>query len=67
LELMDVERPDCSPEPIRSPYKRPQDAQHDLMTQAIDGRIRGHVALHSDVYARAQLTRTAKGTRSHVA
>ena len=67
LELIDVERPDCSPEPIRTSYKRPQDAQHDLMTQAIDGRIRGHLALRSDVYARARVAPATKETRSHVA
>jgi hypothetical protein len=44
LEFTDVARPERSPEPIFSGYKRRQDAHADLMTQAVDGRIRGHVA-----------------------
>jgi hypothetical protein len=42
LEMSDVERPDCRPEPIHSTYKKPRDAQHDLITRAVDGRVRGH-------------------------
>ena len=45
LVLTDVERPDCSPEPIVTDYKRPRDAKHDLIAQAVDGRLRGHVAV----------------------
>ena len=30
LELVDVERPECSPAPIRTAYKRPQDAQRHV-------------------------------------
>ena len=66
LELVDVERPEDSPAPIRSLYRRPQDAQHDLMSQAVDGRIRGYVALSADVYARARIMRNAQGTRVRV-
>jgi len=66
LELTDVERPECSPEPIRSAYKKPRDAQHDLMSQAVDGRIRGHVALADDLFGRARIMRNAQGTRTHV-
>jgi hypothetical protein len=63
---MDVEQSECSPDPIRSSYKRPQDAQHDLMNQAVDGRIRGHVAVSSEVYVRTgraidQVSSTAGG------
>ena len=61
LELTDVERPECSPEPIRSSYKKPRDAQHDLMTQAVDGRLRGHVAIRDDLFGHAHIMRTAKG------
>ncbi|HKU54046.1 MAG TPA: hypothetical protein VJP60_01675 [Rhizomicrobium sp.] len=67
LELMDVERPECSPDPIRSSYKRLQDAQHDLMSQAVDGRVRGHVAISDDLFDRTRIMRSAQGTRAHVA
>jgi hypothetical protein len=45
MVLTDTARPDCSPEPILSDYKKPRDAKHDLMMQAVDGRLRGHVAI----------------------
>jgi hypothetical protein len=45
LIFTDVERPECSPEPIHTDYKRPRDAKHDLIAQAVDGRLRGHVAI----------------------
>ena len=45
LVFTDVERPECSPEPVYTDYRRPRDAQHDLLAQAVDGRLRGHVAL----------------------
>jgi len=45
LVLTDVERPGCSPEPIITDYKRPRDARHDLIAQAVDGRLKGHVAV----------------------
>jgi hypothetical protein len=41
LVLTDVERPDQSPDPVYSTCIKPRDAQHDLMAQAVDGRIRG--------------------------
>ena len=58
LVLTDVERPDCSPEPIISSYQRPRDAKHDLIAQAVDGRLRGHVAISYDEFER-QLRRSA--------
>jgi hypothetical protein len=67
LKFMDVERPDRTPESVQSSYRRPQDAQHDLMTQAVDGRIRGHIALHTDVFVRTRIMRNARGTTAHVA
>ena len=67
LEMTDVERPERSPEPIHSSYKKPRDAQRDLMTQAVDGRIRGHVAIRDDLFGRARIMQNAKGTRLHVA
>jgi hypothetical protein len=57
LELMDVERPECSPEPIHSNYVKPRDAQSDLMTQAVDGRIRGHIALDAEIFSAARMVR----------
>jgi hypothetical protein len=39
------------------------DAQHDLMTQAVDGRIRGHVAIRDDLFGRARIMQNAQ--RSH--
>lgn len=60
LEMTDVERPDRSPEPIHTSYKRPRDAQHDLMTQAVDGRVRGHVALRDDLFGHARITHNAQ-------
>jgi hypothetical protein len=62
LEMTDVERPDRSPEPIHSSYKKPRNAQHDLMTQAVDGRIRGHVAVRDDLFGRARIMRNAQRT-----
>src|SRR5580693_3928003 len=67
LVLTDVERPDRSPEPIHTDYKRPRDAKHDLMAQAVDGRIRGHVAISAEDFERARIMRTGKGTRVEVA
>lgn len=67
LQLTEVERPDCSPPPIRTSYRRPQDAQYDLMSQAVDGRIRGHVAVPSDDFAKMLIMKTGQGVRAHVA
>ena len=46
LVLTDVERPDRNPDLILSDCKKPDDAKHDLIVQAVDGRLRGHVAVH---------------------
>jgi hypothetical protein len=67
LFLTDVERPDRSPAPITSKYKRPQDAQHDLMAQAVDGRIRGHVAVPGDAFAKLLIVKNGGGVRAKVA
>ena len=67
LEMTDVERPDCSPEPIYSSYMKPRDAQNDLMSQAVDGRIRGHIALSAETFAKARIGRNTQGTRANVA
>jgi hypothetical protein len=63
LVLMDVERPECSPDPIHSTCIKPRDAHHDLMSQAVDGRLKGHVALGVEAYRRAQVMRNARGSR----
>lgn len=42
---MDIERPECSPEPIRSTYIKRSDAHRDLMQQAVDGRLKGYAAV----------------------
>src|SRR3569833_1176749 len=44
LVLTDGERPECSPEPIRSTFKKRSDAIQDLMGQAVDGRLKGWTA-----------------------
>lgn len=67
LVMTDVERPERSPEPIRSSYKKPCDAQHDLMAQAVDGRIRGHVAIRDDLFGHARIMRNGQGARVEVA
>jgi hypothetical protein len=64
LFLTDVERPEHSPAPIRSRYKRPQDAHYDLMAQAVDGRIRGHVAVPSDAFAKMLIVKSDRGVRA---
>jgi len=55
LFLTDVARPDRSPEPIHSTCIKPGDAQQDLMSRAVDGRLRGHVALTVDAYERGRV------------
>ena len=45
LEQAFAQQPSRNPDSIFSSYKKPRDAHHDLMTQAVDGRIRGHVAV----------------------
>jgi hypothetical protein len=62
LFLIDVERPERSPDPIHSTCIKPRDAHHDLMSQAVDGRLKGHVALETEAYQRARLMRNAQGT-----
>ena len=66
LVFTDVERPERSPESIHSDYKRPRDAKYDLIAQAVDGRIRGHVVLSLQDFDRARIMRNAQGTRAHV-
>src|ERR1700748_1518427 len=63
LFLIDVERPERSPDPIHSTCIKPRAAQRDLMSQAVDGRLKGHVALHADAFRRARIARASNGTR----
>lgn len=66
LVLTDVERPDRSPQPIHTDYKRPRDAKHDLIAQAVNGRLRGHVAIRDDLFGRARIMQNAQRTRVQV-
>jgi hypothetical protein len=66
LVLTDVERLECSPDPIHSTCIKPRDAQHNLMSQAVDGRLKGHIALTSEAYQRARVMRGPQGARVHV-
>ena len=52
LELVDVAEPSRNPDPVYSSYKRMADAQHDLMSQAVDGRLRGHVVVELEEFRR---------------
>jgi hypothetical protein len=56
LVFKDVERPECSPEPVHTDYKRPRDAKHDLIAQAVDGRLRGHVAVSIEDFEKRRAT-----------
>ena len=67
LFLIDVERPERSPDAIHSTCIKPRDAQHDLMSQAVDGRLKGHVALHGEAFMRARISRTAGGSKVYLA
>lgn len=66
LVIADVERPECSPEPIFSTCIKPRDAQHDLMTQAVDGRLKGHIAVSADDFRRARVMRSGGGVKLQV-
>jgi len=55
LVFTDVERPERSPEPVHTDYKRPRDAKHDLIAQAVDGRLRGHVAISYEQFVKSRL------------
>src|ERR1700760_3904781 len=48
LVLTDGKRPKCSPQPIRSDFKKRDAAICDLMSQAVDGRLRGWAAIASE-------------------
>jgi len=63
LFLTDVQRPERSPEPIHSTCIKQRDAQYDLMSRAVDGRLKGHVALPAEAYQRARVTRTSGGSK----
>lgn len=67
LVLTDVERPDCSPDPVYSTCIKMRDAKYDLLNQACDGRIKGYVALPADDFTKAHILRTANGTRVYEA
>lgn len=52
LVLSDPEDPSRSPDPILSTYIKPRDAHFDLMSQAVDGRLRGHIAVDAAVFSK---------------
>jgi hypothetical protein len=54
LVFTDVERPERSPGPVHTDYNRPRDAKHDLIAQAVDGRLRGHVAVSHDDFVKSR-------------
>lgn len=66
LFLIDVERPERSPDPIHSTCIKPRDAQDDLMSQAVDGRLKGHVALHIEAYRRSRVVRSNNGSKVYL-
>ena len=66
LVLTDIERPERSPDPIHSSCIKPRDAHYDLMSKAVDGRLKGHVALTAEAFHRARIMRNAQGARAHV-
>lgn len=66
LVLTDVERPECSPEPVYSTCLKPRDAQWDLMSKAVDGRLKGYIAVSADSYQRARIMTAGKGARLHL-
>lgn len=63
LVITDVEHPDESPDPIHSTCIKPRDAHHDLMTQAVDGRLKGLIAVLAAEFADARIRRTGNRTQ----
>lgn len=57
LVLTDVEHPDESPEPINSTCIKPRDAHYDLMTKAVDGRLKGLRAVLAREFENASIMR----------
>ena len=55
LMLIDSEDASRNPDPIFSTYIKPRDAQHDMMMQAVDGRLRGHVAVDLETFRRSAI------------
>jgi hypothetical protein len=50
LVLTNVEHPEYNPDPIFSDYIKPRDARHDLMEQAVDGRLKAHMAVTEEEF-----------------
>jgi hypothetical protein len=59
LVLTDGERPECSPEPIATTYIKRADAHRDLMLQAVDGRLKGWLAVPLEIVRRQSKVATA--------
>lgn len=50
------------------PYgSSPWNAHHDLMSQAVDGRIRGHIAVPREDYAQLMIMNNGQGLQARVA
>jgi hypothetical protein len=58
LVLTDVEHPGESPDPIHSTCIKPRDAHYDLMTKAVDGRLKGLLAVPARDFENARIMRT---------
>lgn len=61
LVLTDVEIPGYSPDPIVTTFEKADAAKRDLIAQAVDGRLKGYVALPLEEFRKrqAQLLRVA--------
>jgi hypothetical protein len=66
LVIVDGERVECSPDVIFSTCLKPRDAHPDLLRQAVDGRLKGYIAISADDYQRARIMRNARGARLQV-
>ena len=55
LVLTDVDRPDCSPDPVHTDYMRPRDAKHDLIAQAVNERLNGHLGVSYEQFMKSCL------------
>jgi len=59
LVITDVENPGESPDPIHSTCIKPRDAHYDLMTKAVDGRLKGLLAVPALEFESARVTRNS--------
>jgi hypothetical protein len=62
LILTDVENPAHSPDPIVTTFVKADAAKRDLIAQAVDGRLKGYIAVSADEVRK----RRTPGALSHV-